>query len=380
MSSFDLYLERRLKNLRLKDRYRRLLPRGGVDLSSNDYLALSDHPRVRTAMAEALQQGIPLGASGSRLLRGNTHWHSDLEASLAAFAGTEAALVFNSGYDANVGVISTLCGSGDVIFSDALIHASMIDGIRASKAGKAIFAHNDMVELERLLRETPCSRHRFIAVESVYSMDGDRAPLRELALLAERYQAQLIVDEAHATGVFGARGQGLCSEAGVQPLVAIHTCGKAWGSFGAFAVCTRTVKDYLINYARRFIFTTALPPLLMVQWRAVLTVLKEERDRADRVLALAGRFRAALQGVAGTGHSDTQIVPVICGSSREAMAAAAACQRAGFDVRAIRPPTVPSGTSRLRISFHAGLTEQEVDRLAAVIAAYFQTQSKENSP
>jgi len=364
-------LEGRLRLLKRKDRYRQLIGRQGIDLSSNDYLGLAEHPRIRAAMVQALHENIPLGSAGSRLLRGNTSWHLALEERLAGFKGQEAALIFNSGYDANVGVISTLCGAGDVVFSDALIHASMIDGIRASKAEKVVFPHNDMAALEQALTEHTGKRRRFIAVESLYSMDGDKAPLKLLDDLARRHDALLIVDEAHATGLFGKDGAGLANQAGIQPFVAVHTCGKAWGAFGAFVSCSQLVKDYLVNCCRRFIFTTAPPPLFAIQWHGVLDVIRDEPWRGEKALAMAALFREKMKGIADTGQSDSQIVPVICGSDQRAMMAAKACQDAGFDIRAIRPPTVPAGSARLRIAFNAGIEEDQVMDLIACCKSFF---------
>ncbi|MDJ0835432.1 MAG: 8-amino-7-oxononanoate synthase [Acidobacteriota bacterium] len=361
---FEAQLADALTDLQRIDRFRALAPRQGLDLSSNDYLALAEHPYVRDAMRQALDDGIPLGATGSRLLRGNTSYHEDLEHRLAAFRGTEAAVIFNSGYVANVGLFATLAGPQDTIFSDALIHASMIDGIRTSKAQKVIFPHNDLNALESALAAHQGGGRRFIAVESLYSMDGDKAPLSELAALAERFDALLIVDEAHATGVFGPNGSGLCRQAGIQPLATVHTGGKAWGGYGAFIACSDTVKQFLVNRCRHLIFTTAPPPLLTVQWHAVLDVIEREPQRAEHALAMAQQFREAVRDYADTGASESQIVPVICGSDTRALEAAAQLQAEGFDIRAIRPPTVPKGSARLRLAFNAGLKKADVTRLA----------------
>lgn len=372
-SNLEASLAARLERLRERGRYRVLRPRGGIDLSSNDYLGLADHPRIRERMCRALAEGLPLGAGGSRLLRGNTPWHEELERRLADFKQTEASLIFNSGYDANVGVIATLCGAGDMIFADALVHASMIDGIRASKARHRVFDHNDMDHLGAMLAEGGAYRERFIVVESLYSMDGDRAPLKSLARIAQRYQAHLIVDEAHATGVFGPGGAGLLAEEGLcgAPLVTLHTCGKAWGGFGAFIACSRVVKDYLVNHCRRLIFTTALPPLLLVHWRAALEVMGEEPWRRKIVLQRAAQLRAGLRGLVDLGASDSQILPVILGEDDLAMDIAADLDRQGFDIRAIRPPSVPKGTARLRIAVNVGLEEGDLGRLITFFRSRF---------
>jgi len=363
--ALDRRLTQRLRNLRDKGRYRRLAARQGLDFSSNDYLGLSEHPRIREAVARALAEGVPLGSGGSRLLRGNTLWHERLESRLAEFKRAEAALIFNSGYDANVGLFSTLLGAGDAVFSDALIHASMIDGIRAGKAGRQIFPHNDMDALERALAQAPPEQTKFIAVESLYSMDGDRAPLNRLAELAERHRACLIVDEAHAVGVHGPGGAGLLAAAGVKAYAVVHTCGKALGGFGSFVTCSEPLKNYLVNRCRNFIFTTALPPLMMVQLEAALDALADEPWRREKALASAARLRAGLADLVDLGASDTQIVPVMLGSDRAATQAASALQEEGFDIRAIRPPTVPRGTARLRIAVNAKVREADIDRLIA---------------
>jgi len=358
-------IQRRLSKLKQRFRFRELSKGSGIDLTSNDYLSLTDHPKVRQAMIHALESGIPLGSGGSRLLRGNTAWHVDLEARLAAFKQAETTLIFNSGFEANVGVLSTLCRPGDVVFADRLVHASMIDGLKQSKADRHFFPHNDVIALQNQLETAPQGRARFIVVESLYSMDGDLAPLPELAALAREYDAHLIVDEAHATGVFGQRGSGLLEHFGLldAPLVTIHTCGKAWGSFGAFISCSNEVRDFLVNHCRPFIFTTALPPLIPQQWLSVLDIIQGEPWRREKVLAHATRFREALSDHIPFQGTATPIVPIVIGDEARTLAAATHLQEEGFDIRAIRPPSVPKGTSRLRIALNAGLADDDLDRL-----------------
>ena len=358
-------IERRLKKLRRKNRFRELAPSQGIDISSNDYLGLANHPSIRNAIIQALGDDVPLGSGGSRLLRGNTPWHMQLEERLAQFKQAEAALIFNSGFEANVGVLSTLCRPGDLVFADQLVHASMIDGLRQSSVDYRLFPHNDMQALHKMLQENTTARARFILVESLYSMDGDRAPLVQLAELSQNFSAHLIVDEAHATGIFGPRGSGLLEEAGLVnvPLVTVHTCGKAWGSFGAFVSCSKMVKDYLINHCRPFIFTTALPPILLIQWLAVMDVLEQEPWRREKVLQHAARLRHAMRDLTPLDGDNAPIVPIILGDEVRALAAAAHLQSQGFDVRAIRPPSVPLGTSRLRIALNANLKDSDMDRL-----------------
>ena len=359
---------RRLSKLQQRHRFRQLSSSSGIDLTSNDYLSLSDHPEIRKAMVKALEDGLPLGSGGSRLLRGNTPWHIELEQRLAAFKHAESALIFNSGFEANVGVLSTLCRPGDLVFADRLVHASMIDGMRQSKADLQFFPHNDMAALSGMLASATGAGARFIVAESLYSMDGDHAPLDELAALANQHDAYLIIDEAHATGVFGERGSGLLEHFGLEntPLVTVHTCGKAWGSFGAFISCSRPVKEYLVNHCRPFIFTTALPPLLPVQWLAILEILEKETWRREKVLAHAARLRAALADLIHFDGIATPIIPIVLGDESRTLAAAQYCQDAGFDIRAIRPPSVPKGTSRLRIALHAGLKDRDLVRLIQV--------------
>lgn len=370
--AFDEHLRRGELRLAAKGRLRRLQKPSGLDFSSNDYLGLADHPLIRQRLQEALADGIPLGSGGSRLLRGNCPEHEAAEAAVAAFKGAPAALMFNSGYDANVGVITTLTGAGDRLFVDELVHASMIDGMRQSKATRINFRHNDTSHLAALLEQDAVALGsgkgtRFILIESLYSMDGDVAPLKEIAALAARYEAYLIVDEAHATGVFGPGGRGLAAAHGLAevPLVSLHTCGKAWAGFGAFVTCSEAVKQRLVNRCRNFIFTTALPPLVAVQWLAVLETLAQEPWRAEKVLAAAARFRERMAGRLDMGESETQIVPVLLGTDRRAGFFAESLQAEGFDIRAIRPPTVPRGTARLRLAFNAHIETEDVDRLAA---------------
>ncbi len=379
--AFDETLARGEQRLAAKGRLRELRLPDGLDFSSNDYLGLADHPLIRQRLRDALDAGLALGAGGSRLLRGNTPLHEQAEQAVAAYKNAPAALMFNSGYDANVGVITTLTGAGDRIFADDLVHASMIDGMRQSKAVRHRFRHNDLDHLQQLLAEDRAlkaqSGRRFILIESLYSMDGDVAPLSAIADLAAQYDADLIVDEAHATGVFGPDGQGLAAAAGVAhvPLVTLHTCGKAWSSFGAFVTCSEAVKQRLINRCRNFIFTTALPPWVAVHWLAVLEVLQHESDRAEKALTLAASFRARFAGRLDMGESQSQIVPVILGSDPRACFYAARLQAQGFDIRAVRPPTVPRGTARLRLAFNAKLDAADVARLGDAFEAIMQEES-----
>ncbi len=363
-------LERDLAALESRAQLRRLEIVAGVNLYSNDYLGLAADPRLRAAVAAAVNEGAAVASTGSRLLSGNAVIWEQLEAEIAAQFHTEAALYFNSGYAANVGLLASVLRPGDVVFSDSANHASLIDGIRLSAARKVIFPHLDLDALESELRsaavQSGSEERKLIVVESVFSMDGDRAPIAELVSLAQRHGAGLLVDEAHATGVFGPQGRGLIAEAGLtrEVFATMHTCGKALAGFGAFVCGSETLKQYLVNRARTFIFSTALPPYVAAQMRAALRIVAaadaERRRLAELAAFLRERLRAAGFDTAG---SDSQIVPVVLGSNERALAFAARLCHEGFAVRAIRPPTVPQGTARLRFSLHANLTTEILGRL-----------------
>ena len=362
-------LESELDSLAAASQLRRLEVAEGINLCSNDYLGLAHDARLKKAIAEALAGGCAVGSTGSRLLSGNSRIWEQLEGELAQFAGVEAALFFNSGYAANVGLFSCIAGPQDLIFSDEANHASIIDGVRLSRARKVIFPHLDLDFLERELRRCePGVAQKFIATESVFSMDGDRAPLGELAAIAERYGAELIVDEAHATGVFGSGGRGLSVRSGGArgPLATVHPCGKAFAAAGAFVCCSQTLKQYLVNRARTFIFSTALPPYVAAQLRATIGIVAGADSERSRLANLHAFLRRKL-GDAGfdTGRSDSQIVPVVLGGNERAVQFADALLRAGFAVRAIRPPTVPAGTSRLRLSLTASMQLPMLERLVS---------------
>ena len=354
----------RLADLQAQHLLRTLRSPFGVDLSSNDYLTLSTHPRVVAAFAAGVAaEGV--GSTGSRLLRGERRAFEEVERRFATFKGTERGLFFSSGYLANIAVLATLPEAGDVIFSDALNHASLIDGVRLSRANRVVFPHNDANALAGLVDATPCSGQRFIVVESLFSMDGDEAPLKAYAELCRRTGAALIVDEAHAVGVYGEYGTGLIEAAGVSRdvLVSVNPAGKALGVGGACVTGAAWVIDYLVQRARPFVFSTASPPAMAHALIESLDVVRDEPDRRLRLRALSSRLRARL---ADAGHQVTQgpshIVPVLIGSNEAALAVAAALQAEGFDVRAIRPPTVPAGTSRLRVSVNVGLDDATLDK------------------
>jgi 8-amino-7-oxononanoate synthase len=365
-SSLEARVRARLDEWRDAGLLRTLQAPAGIDLSSNDYLTLSTHPRVIERMAEAaVRDGC--GSTGSRLLRGQRDAFSTLEARFARFKGTERSLYFSSGYLANIAVMTAMTERGDVIFSDERNHASVIDGIRLSSAARVVFPHNDAVALERLLLETPCRGHRLIVVESLFSMDGDLAPLREYAALCRSTGATLVVDEAHAVGIYGARGSGLVEAAGVDADVCltVNTAGKALGVAGAFVNGPAWAIDYLIQRARPFVFSTAPPPALAAAIQASLDIVGDEPDRRGRLAARVRLLRTKLTTAGIIGADGTsQIIPVVIGDNDRAVAVAQTLQADGFDVRAIRPPSVPDGTARLRISVNAGLSEAVVERFA----------------
>jgi 8-amino-7-oxononanoate synthase len=356
-----------LDELQSRSQLRRLENTQGVTFCSNDYLGLSTDQRLRDAIAAAMAEGTPVGSTGSRLLSGHAPIWDQLESELARFAGTEAALYFSSGYAANVGLLTSLLRPEDVVFSDSANHASIIDGVRLSGARKVIFPHLDLNGLEDALRRCSAGNSRkLIVLESIFSMEGDRAPVADCLALAGQYGAELIVDEAHATGVMGPNGSGLVAEAGAtrRILAVVHTCGKALAGMGAFVACSNVLKQYLVNHARTFIFSTALPPYLAAQMRAAIAIVASADSEREQLAFLAGRLRKRLrEGGFDTGHSGSQIVPVILGENERALALAARLVHEGFAVKAIRPPTVPPGTARLRLSLTVKHTVEILDRL-----------------
>ncbi len=341
-----------------------------LDFSSNDYLGLAVDPRLKQAVAGALAGSEPAAATGSRLLSGHSERWNELESDFARWIGAEAALFFTSGYLANIGLLAAILSPEDAVFSDSANHASLIDGIRLSKARRVVFPHLDLNFLEDALRSEPATGARFIVAESVFSMEGDRAPLAELAALAERHGAELIVDEAHAIGVFGPGGRGAVAEADLMSRVfaVVCTCGKALASSGAFVCGSETLRQFLINRARTFIFSTALPPYFAAHVRAGWGLAAEADAERARLAANARMLRDDLRARDfDLLRSESQIVPVVLGENEKAVAVAEQLRAAGFGVRAIRPPTVAPGTARLRISVTARHAETVLRELAAAI-------------
>ena len=374
LSMWKAGLRKDLRSLEERNLCRTLEEIQGINFCSNDYLGLAENPALRQSLVESVGHASRVGGTGSRLLSGQTEDWRELEERFAEFAGTEAALFFSTGYSANLGLLASLVGKDDVIFSDELNHASLIDGMRLSGARKVIYPHLDLKALELALRQdSGAPWRRVIVTESVFSMDGDLALLRQIADIAEKYGAAVIVDEAHAIGVHGPAGRGLAAAAGIagQVLASIHTCGKALGSAGAFVCGPRVLKDYLVNHARTFVFSTALPPYFARQIGSALdiavTMDQERQELLRRAARLTEQLRAAGFKTAG---SASQIVPVVLGNVQETLDAADYLQRDGFAVRAIRPPTVPDGRARLRLSLTSKIPEAELKRLVKSLISW----------
>ena len=359
-------------------RVTRLLPHGRcevgsrrvIDFASNDYLNLARDPGVVAAAAEALSiSGV--GARASALVCGRTQWHEQLEHRIASFEGRAEALLFPTGLAANMGTIAALCGTDDLILCDRFNHASLVDGCRLSQAKVRVYRHDDLATLEREFAKGDATRRRWIVTDSVFSMDGDLAPLPELCDIAERCDAALIVDEAHGTGVFGEHGRGACEALGVEDcvLVRIGTLSKAIGAQGGFVSGSADLISLLWNRARSQVYSTALSPVVCAAATAAIEIIAAEPDRRARLLAASQFFRDQLQsaGISTVEGSTGPIVPVVLHDPHAAMALAARLEERGFLVGAIRPPTVPHGTSRLRIVVTAAHEREDLARLALVI-------------
>ena len=339
-------------------------------LCSNNYLGLADHPRVREAAAEAAMR-YGAGSGASRLISGTMTIHRRLEKALAEFHESESCLLFGSGYLANTGVISALARQGDVVFSDALNHASIIDGCRLARAETFVYDHRDVEHLEWGLRQAE-GRGSLIVTDGVFSMDGDVAPLQDIVELAQRHDARVMVDEAHGTGTLGPGGRGAVADAGLEAEVdvIVGTLGKALGSYGAYVLCEKAMAQYLVNTARTLIFSTALPPPAAAAAFAALGLLREQPRRVEKLQRNSAALRRALgeRGVP-TPDSDTQIMPIVVGDAQAAVHASERALEPGIFAQAIRPPTVPPGTSRLRLSVMASHTGSELRDAARVLAS-----------
>ncbi len=335
-----------------------------LNFSSNNYLGLATHPALKKAAKEAIDR-YGCGAVASRLISGNMALHEELEEKIAGLKGTEAALVFNSGFQANVGIIPTLAGEGDVIFSDELNHASIIDGCRLARAKTIVYPHCDMEALQDALKNTLVVGRKLIVTETLFSMDGDETPLAEIVELAERYGALVMVDEAHATGTSGPNGAGVVAKLGLGARVPIQmgTLGKALGGFGAYVAGGRALRALLINRCLSFIFTTSLPPPVLAAAIAAIDLLYQEPERR---LALWHNCRAMREGLRNLGFtlgkSESQILPLVIGDAEKCMAFSERLLEKGVFAHGIRPPTVPEGTSRLRITLMATHTHEHLHR------------------
>jgi len=370
MDRFKSYREQ-LDALEKTGRKRRLLTPVGKDFSSNDYLGLSRSAYLKEIAQTAIANGIAHGSGGSRLLGGNHPEHEALEDFAARHYGAEASLFFGSGFAANTALFATLPQTGDLVLYDELVHASVHDGMKLGRAGFQPFPHNDCDAAEKAIetwRESGGTGTVWIAVESLYSMDGDRAPLANLVQIADAHDAMLVIDEAHAVGVFGEGGTGLSGDIGRQEnVIILRTCGKALGGEGGLLTMAKILREFFINRARPFIFSTAPSPLTAhLAQHAIAHVADNPSLQADLSdhIALA---RSCFAGLSLGDHQDSQIFPVIIGEDQVAVSVAASLQSQGFDVRAIRPPTVPAGTARLRISLTLNVTQEDIRNLAAAL-------------
>jgi 8-amino-7-oxononanoate synthase len=352
-----------------------------LNFSSNNYLGLANHEKLRSAAVDAIER-YGCGSGASRLISGNMTLHEELETKIAQLKGTQTALVFNSGFQANTGVIPTLIGDGDVVFSDALNHASIIDGCRLSRARIIVYRHLDLDQLEHGLKQAPRSSRKLIVTESLFSMDGDEAPLQTIVELSEKYDAMTMVDEAHATGVYEPNGAGLVSRLGLadRVLVQMGTLGKALGGFGAFIAGSTALRELMINRCRSFIFTTSLPPVVMAMGIAAIDLIKREPQRRRALRDNSARIRDGLARLGSRlGDSRSQILPLMIGDATACVRVSERLLDRGVYAQGIRPPTVPQGTSRLRITLMATHTSDQIDRALEVFASVHQAVERNDS-
>jgi 8-amino-7-oxononanoate synthase len=372
--------EKALTALARRKRLRSLEPRRGIDFSSNDYLALAGSELLRGAIERALAQGTAVGAGASRLLRGNHPEHEALEMEAASFFGVERSLYFSGGFIANYAVLSLLPARDDLVVCDELIHASCREGVRAGEARHESARHNDAAAFDDAIRgwrDRGATGRPWIVVESLYSMDGDCAPLAELQAVAARHDAMLVIDEAHATGVHGPRGRGLAAGlAGRENVVCVHTCGKALGAMGALVCAPAALIDFMVNRSRPFIYATAPSPLMATAVREALAILRTRPQLRGRLADLIGFANREVSEKCGVTTPGSQILPVVLGDSARALAVAAALRDRGYDVRAIRPPTVPEGTARLRISITLHVDEPMVAAMLDSLGTAMQSSGR----
>lgn len=343
----------------------------GIDLSSNDYLGLAQHPYIKEHMIDAIRRD-GCGSTGSRLLRGHRETFDAVERAFATFKGTERALYFSSGYLANLAVLTTFAEPGDLIVSDRLNHASLRDGARLALSNRAVFDHNDVRALVSLLGSAQPGQQTFVVTESLFSMDGDVPPLREYAAACRDAGAALVIDEAHAVGVYGGRGSGLIEEAGIADdvFISINPAGKALGVAGAFVAGPAWAIEYMVQRARPFVFSTAPPPSVAAALEASLALIASEPERRRRLRERSRRLRGCLNAAGiPTAECDSPIVPIVLGDVERTLAVAEMVSRRGFDIRAIRPPSVPRGTARLRISVNVNITDTLIDEFVVSLVA-----------
>jgi glycine C-acetyltransferase len=370
------FIQDQLQSLRKASLYRRIRSVAGeqdailtvdgcqvLNFCSNNYLGLANHPALRKAAKEAIDR-YGCGSGASRLISGNMTLHEELESKIAELKGTEAALVFNSGFQANTGIIPVLVGEGDVILSDALNHASIIDGSRLARAKIVVYGHCDLDELEWGLKNSPPDSRKLIVTESLFSMDGDEAPLADIVSLAEEHGAVVMVDEAHATGIYEPNGAGLVAKLGLgeRVLVQMGTLGKALGGFGAYVAGSKALRELLINRCRSFIFTTSLPPAVMAMSIAAIDLIEKEPERRQALRNNCQLLRSGLESLRySLGTSQSHILPLMIGDATQCMKLSEDLLQRGVFAQGIRPPTVPPGTSRLRITLMATHTREHID-------------------
>ena len=348
-----------------------------IDFSSNDYLGLSSHPALKRAAIQAIEQ-YGLGARASRLMSGNIELYDALESAVARLKSFEACLVFGSGYLCNLGVISAIAGPGDCIVMDRLCHASIVDGALLSRARIKRFNHNDLAHLNDILTRSQSSYEKIvIIVESLYSMDGDMAPLDELIDLAKRFDAMLMVDEAHATGVFGKDGEGLVArDDAIKPDIVIGTFGKALGGYGAFCCCKKALRDFLINRARGLIYSTGLPPSVLASNIEAVNLLPDLTSQRDRLLKTSAELRHFIKNeLKLISWGNSQIVPLVLGDVNKTLALENHLKNNAIFAKAIRPPTVPEGSGRIRFSLSASHDSQVISYLKKTLSSFFQHDS-----
>ncbi len=339
-------------------------------LSSNNYLGLANHPRVKEAAIRAIER-YGFGSGASRLISGNMSLHEELEERLARFKGVESALIFNSGYTANTGVIPAIAGIGDFIYSDELNHASIIDGSRLSRAEIRVYPHKDMNALEDLLKKEKGQGRKLIITDTVFSMDGDIAPLKEIYDLSRMYDAILMIDEAHATGVLGKKGRGAIEHFNLKDndIIQMGTLGKALGTFGAYIAGSKELINYLISKARSFIYTTSLPPSVLAAAIEAINIIEEDGSLLKRLWDNRKRFIESLHSSGfDTLRSETPIIPVFIGDAHKAIKMAEFLFEQGIFAPAIRPPTVPEGRSRIRTTVMATHTKEDIEKAVKALS------------